>query len=109
MAAVVSRALWLVVATLAACAGAGWALWAFHDGAEHVLSIFVALRYLGVVAVLGAVAYVVHRFAFRVSPSDAASRAAYDAVFAGVLGGPLLYMAIVLVATVVQCSTGVGC
>lgn len=103
------RALWLVVATLAACAGVGWALWAFHDGAEHVLSLLAALRYLGVVAVLGALAYLVHRVAFRAPREAALTRAAQDAVLAGVLGGPFVYAAIVLVSTVVECSTGVGC
>jgi hypothetical protein len=107
--AAVARALWLILATVAACAGVGWALWAFHNGAEHVLSIFAALRYLGVVAVLGALAYTLHRFAFRVAPPEAAARAAHDTVIAGVLGGPFLYMAIDLAATIRDCSFGTGC
>lgn len=109
MVAVVSRALWLIVASVAAYVGVGWALWAFHSGAEHVLSVFALLRYAGVVVVLGAVAYGVHRLAFRAPPATAATNAARDAVLAGVLAGPFLYAAIDIAYSIRECSFGAGC
>lgn len=106
--ATAARALWVALAGVAACVGLGVALWSFHEGSEHVLSVYALLRYAVVVLALAPLSYAVERLVFRLPPTLARTRAVVDAAIAGLLVGPVLYAVLELVETVRECSSG-GC
>lgn len=64
---------------------------------------------MGAVLVLASVAYPIHRLPFRESPQTVRRRAAVDTWLTGFVTGPGLLAAIVVVATIRECSFGTGC
>jgi predicted permease len=106
--ATAARALWLLLASVAACLGLSLALWGFHHPGERVLSLEALLRYAVVVVALALVGYALQRLAFRLAPAPARARAVVDAAIAGLLVGPVAYAVLDFVATIRDCSAG-GC
>jgi hypothetical protein len=107
--AAVARALWLALASVAACLALGVALWWHHQHGEPVLSVAALLRYAVVVAALVLLAYAVNRVAFRLAPAPARARAVVDAAIAGLLAGPVLFAVLNLVASIRDCAFETGC
>jgi hypothetical protein len=104
----VLHAAWLAATTVLACLGLGLCLNA-KDTSERYLNPTSLLLYTGVVVLLAAVAYALHRALGRVPPDIARRRAVTDALLAGLATGPALLLIIVLAAMVRDCSFGSGC
>jgi hypothetical protein len=99
---------WLVVASVLACVGLGESLEA-KDVSERYLNPTSLSLYLGVVLLLAAVSYAVHRALIREPPDKSRRRAVADVMLAGALIGPTLLLAVILAGTIRDCSFGTGC
>ncbi len=98
---------WLLGACVLAAVGLEFGLDA-RGRAESWHSSTPVLVYVAVVAVLGAVSYLLHRALGRSSSAGARREAALDTVLVAVGGASLLF--VVLIAfTIQQCSFGPGC
>jgi hypothetical protein len=86
----------------------GVALNASPDG-EPVLGPFAVAIYVPVVSALAVGAYVLHRRHPGTPHGAAPARALIDAALAGLVGGPMLLLLVVTVATIRDCATGSGC
>jgi hypothetical protein len=97
----VRRAAWLIVATILACAGLALAI-SLRDpnNGEPVINAGSLALYGGVLIALGGIGYAIHR---------RAETAVMDAVMAGVVFAPAIMLAVLLVATIRDCSFGTGC
>jgi drug/metabolite transporter (DMT)-like permease len=101
------RAAWWAIAAVAAAAGVQLALAARHD-AESFDSTRPVLVFGSVLVLLAVIGYALHRTVAKAPPDEARRQAALDTVVAGI-AGPMLWLAIVLVQTLEECSFGPGC
>jgi uncharacterized membrane protein len=97
----VRRAAWLIIATILACAGLAFAV-STRDprNGEPVINALSVSLYAGVLVALVAVGYAIHR---------RLETAVVDMVVSGILLGPGILFAILIVSTIRECSFGSGC
>ncbi len=99
---------WLLVASVLACVGLGMSL-ETKEVNERYLNLTSLSLYLGVVVLLAAISYLVHRALIREPSKKARCGAVTDAALAGALIGPTLLFTVILAATIRDCSFGTGC
>jgi hypothetical protein len=99
---------WLLVASVMACVGLGISL-ETKDVNERYLNPTSLVLYLGVVLLLAAISYAVHRALIHEPSQKARCGAVTDAALAGALTGPTLLLIVILAATIRDCSFGTGC
>lgn len=104
----VLHALWILVASVVACVGIGWALLQ-HPDAHSAVRPVAFLRYLGVIVALAVASYALHRRGFKTSPLISRERATRDTVLSAVGGGPVLFFLFLVVTTYLECHSDTSC